>query len=150
MIISVAASSDKSEASEGGIAPPVACSVFREVLEDPTSPIPTLDELEVRSPRLCRLSLSVADYLIALPVIPFRLSASSTSPNPSAFSQSTASSTRTRFDCRTRSSPRRRGRERLPCASRVTLRTGTRSRLSSFRRIGRLRRLSRVLPTRPD
>ena len=61
VIISMAASSDKSEASEGGFAPPVACSVFREVLEDPTSPIPTLDELEVRSPRLCRLSLSVAD-----------------------------------------------------------------------------------------
>lgn len=44
MIISVAAS------PEGGIAPPVPCSVFKEVLEDPTSPIPTLDELEVRSP----------------------------------------------------------------------------------------------------
>lgn len=50
VIISVAASSDRSEASENGIAPPVACSVFKEVLEDPTSPIPTLDELEVRSP----------------------------------------------------------------------------------------------------
>ncbi|GAA5973430.1 hypothetical protein JCM8115_001742 [Rhodotorula mucilaginosa] len=46
VIISVAASSDRSEASENGIAPPVACSVFKEVLEDPTSPIPTLDELE--------------------------------------------------------------------------------------------------------
>lgn len=64
VIIAVAASSDKSEASESGIAPPVACSVFKEVLEDPTSPIPTLDELEVRCPSFPRRDLSLPGLII--------------------------------------------------------------------------------------